>query len=65
LSGSSSFTPGVGLVDILRIAGERRPAERTDPPAEERADIGGHEAREGEGVFQPFLLNATCRMLLP
>jgi hypothetical protein len=47
---------GVGLVDVFRIARERAPAERADAPAEQRADIGRHEAGEGEGVFQPFVL---------
>ena len=36
----------VGLVDVFRIAGQGRPAERADAAAEQRADIGGHEARE-------------------
>ncbi len=41
---------GVGLVDVLGIARERRPAERADAAAEQRADIGGHEAGKVEGV---------------
>ena len=47
---------GVGLVNILRIAGQRCPAERADAAAEQRADIGRHEPREGEGVLQPLVL---------
>ena len=39
---------GVGLVNILRITGKSRPAERADAAAEQRADIGGHEAGEVE-----------------
>ncbi len=46
----------VGLVDIFRVTRERGPAERTDPPAEERANIGGHETGEGKRVLKPFLL---------
>ena len=46
---------GVGLVDVLRVARQGAPAERTDAAAEERPDIGRHEAWKGEGVFQPFL----------
>ncbi|EAR52350.1 hypothetical protein OG2516_07732 [Oceanicola granulosus HTCC2516] len=47
---------GVGLVDVLGVARERTPAERPDAPAEQRADVGRHEAREGEGVLEPLLL---------
>ena len=50
LSGSSSFTLASVLVDVLGIARERGPAERADAAAEQRADIGRHEAREVEGV---------------
>ena len=38
----------VGLVDILGIAGQRGPAERTDAAAEQRADVLRHEARNIE-----------------
>src|SRR5689334_10626568 len=41
----------VGLVDVLRITRERRPAEWTDATAEERPDIRRHEAREIERVL--------------
>ena len=47
---------GVGAVDVLRIARERRPAERADAAAEQRADIGRHEAREIEGVLHALVL---------
>ena len=46
---------GVGAVDVLGVARERRPAERADAAAEERADVGRHEAREGEGVGEALL----------
>ena len=46
----------VGFVDILRIAGQRYPAERADTAAEQRADIGRHEAREIEGVADAHFL---------
>ena len=42
---------GIGAVDVLRIAGQRDPAERSDAAAEQRADVGGHEAGEVEGVL--------------
>ena len=35
----------VGGADVGRVAGQRRPAEGTFALAEERADVGGHEAR--------------------
>ena len=40
----------VGPADVLGVAGERDPAERTLALAEERADIGLDEARIVEGV---------------
>ena len=40
----------VGAVDVLGIARERHPAERALALAEERPDVGRHEAREVEGV---------------
>ncbi len=36
---------GVDRGDVGRIARERRPAERADPSAEQRAHVRGHEAR--------------------
>src|SRR3546814_13862174 len=50
------FDGGVGLVDILRVSGQRDPAERSDTPAEERTDIGGDEAGEGKRVLNTFVL---------
>src|SRR3546814_13795443 len=50
------FDGGVGLVDILRVSGQRDPAERSDTPAEERTDIGGGEAGEGKRVLNTFFL---------
>ena len=47
---------GVGLVDILRVAGEGSPAEGADAAAEERADVGRHEAGEGECILQALVL---------
>ena len=37
---------GVGAVDVLGIARQRGPAERPDAAAEQRPDIGRHEARK-------------------
>ncbi|CAN0622259.1 protein of unknown function [Burkholderia multivorans] len=45
----------VGLVDILRIAGQRDPAERPLPFAEQRTDVRRHEAREVERVLDAHL----------
>src|SRR6185436_14559576 len=36
----------VGRRDVLRIAGERDPAERALPDAEERPDVGRNEPRD-------------------
>ena len=55
-SGISSFTLASVLIDVLRIAGKRRPAERADAAAEQRADIGRHKARKIEGVLEPLIL---------
>ena len=51
---------GVGAVDVLRVPGERGPAERSDPAAEEGPDVGGHEAGE---IERP--LHAAAERLLP
>ncbi len=40
----------VGARDVGRVARERRPAEGPVAAAEERPDVGRHEALEGEGV---------------
>ena len=56
---------GVGLVDVFRIARQRGPAERPDAAAEQRADIGRHEAREVERVRARLRPCAIWRMLLP
>jgi hypothetical protein len=41
----------VGRGDVLRVAGQRGPAERALALAEQRADVGGDEAGEVEGPF--------------
>ncbi len=46
---------GVGLENVLRIAGERDPAERPDAATEQRPDIGRHEARKIERVLDALL----------
>src|SRR5436190_6257051 len=45
----------VGLVDVFRVAGEGGPAERTYAAAEQRADIGRHEAWKSKGVLEPHV----------
>ena len=42
---------GVGLVNILRIAGQRNPAKRSPAFAKHRPNIGRHEAGEVERIF--------------
>src|SRR5699024_5147861 len=41
---------GVGPVDVLRIAGQGRPAERADAAAEQRPNVGRYKAREIKGI---------------
>ena len=41
----------VGDLDVLRITRQRGPAERAQALAEERTDVGGHEAGELEGAL--------------
>jgi hypothetical protein len=43
----------VGDADVLGVAAERHPAEGAFALAEERADVGGHEAGIGEGILTP------------
>ncbi len=45
-SGNSSFILRVGAADVLGIARQRHPAERALAAAEQRPDVGRHEARE-------------------
>ena len=46
---------GVGLVDVLRVATQRHPAERPFALAEQRADVGGHEAGEVKRVLHALV----------
>jgi hypothetical protein len=41
--------------DVLRVAGERRPPERSAPLAKERADVLGNEPRNLERVLDAGL----------
>ena len=50
----------VGLVDILRIARERDPAERANAAAEQRTDIGRHEARKIERILHADIEGALA-----
>ena len=53
--GDNLFHSGVSFVDILRVAGQGNPAERPDAAAEQRTNIGGHEAGEVKGVIHTHL----------
>ena len=55
----------VGALDVRRVAGQRRPAERPFALAEERPNEGGHEAREVEARRRRPPRSAWPRMLLP
>ena len=52
--GNKLLDLGVGGKNILRVARQGRPAERADAAAEQRTDIGGHEAGEIERVAHPL-----------
>ena len=45
----------VGAVDVLGVPGQRDPAEGADAAAEQRPDVGGHEAGEVERVLDPVV----------
>ena len=45
----------VGRVDVGGVAGQRHPAERSLALAEQRPDVGRHEARIGERVLVPVV----------
>ena len=50
LSRNSSRIASSVRVDVVRVARQRDPAERALALAEQRPDVGRHEAREGERV---------------
>ena len=49
--------------DVGRIPGERGPAERPDPPAEQRPDIGRDESRVCESVAQARPIGLTSQVV--
>ena len=55
IGGKELLHLAIGLVDVLGIAGQRHPAERPLAFAEQRADVGRHEARKGERVRDAFV----------
>src|SRR5690606_27180158 len=46
---------GVRLVDVLRIAGQGDPAERSFAQAEQRPDVRWHETRKGKCVLHALI----------
>ena len=52
--GDQFFYFGIGFVDVFGVARQSYPAERADAAAEQRADVGGHEAGEIESVGHAF-----------
>ena len=54
-SGKSCFIFASVFADVFRVTGERDPAERPLAAAEQRPDVGRHEARVGEGGGQAFV----------
>ncbi len=63
------FDLRIGLVDVLGIARQRGPAERSDAAAEQRADVLRHEARKIEGVRDARIAappaGCCCRSRIP
>ena len=57
--GDELLDPRIRSVDVFGVSRQRRPAERSDPPAEEGTDIGGHEAGKVECA-----VNAAAERLL-
>src|SRR6266516_6148939 len=53
----------VGAVDILGLAAQRDPAEWALPLGEERPDVGGHEARNVEGIADTRLERETAQVV--
>ena len=53
----------VGAVDVLRVAGERHPAERPFALAEQRPDVGRHEAGIVEGVGHAGVEGALAQVV--
>ena len=53
----------VGAGDVGGVAGEGDPAERALPEAEERADVGRHEARDVERVRRAGLGGAAAQVV--
>ena len=53
----------VGGADVGRIAGERHPAERALALAEQRPDVGRHEAGEVEGVLDAALRRLAAEVV--
>ena len=49
--------------DVLRITGERDPAERALAFAEQRADVLGHETLEAERVLEPGLEREAAQVV--
>src|SRR5690606_11321383 len=53
----------VRAVDVLQIARQRHPPERTLPLAEERTDVRRDEARVREGVGEPGVLRLAAEVV--
>ncbi len=53
--GQDFFDLGIRFVDVLWIARQGGPTERTNAAAEQRSDVGRHKTREIERVFQPLV----------
>ena len=53
----------VGLGDVIRIAGERGPAERPNAAAEERTHISRHKTRIRERILDALILRDLANVV--
>ncbi|MNI74414.1 hypothetical protein D3C73_1304960 [compost metagenome] len=61
--GNNFFYFGIGLINILRIAGKRHPAEGTNAATEQWTNIGGYKAREIKGIFHAHLFGHLANVI--
>src|SRR6202521_381999 len=55
VAGQEFLYLGIGFEDVLCIARQRHPAERTDAATEQGPDISGYEAGDVESIFHAAL----------
>ena len=53
----------VGHLDIMRIATQRHPSERTFALTKQRTNISRYKTRKIEGIFQPLFQSPTAQIV--